>query len=371
MAVQTGRRGTYESTVGVKLDIEDAIYMISPFDVPFLGTYGPDRGSVLGKDSTTSVKVEWLEDELVPGSDLMSGAATTGDTFIVVDNREFFKTNDLIRINDEYLRITDPTGTTAGSMVVERSWGTPVAQSHADADTVLILGNLPQEGDDPVSGVNFQRTQPHNFTQIYQDEVEITRTEEKEAKYGVRSESSYQIGKRLKENAIKLERNLILGTRNQDTSNRRRSHGGLDFYIATGVDSSTTTITDAKLLDQLQNSFDRGGMVDLLAVGGTQKRKISAFNSSDIRFSRDENIRGAVVDWYDSDFGRIFIVLNRWVPTRFAFGLEKQYIDLVWFDPFFVEMLAKTGDRQQWELIGEVTMRVRNEKAHFKFNALT
>lgn len=370
MAVQTGRRGTYESTVGVRLDVEDAIYMISPFDVPFLGTYGGERGSVLGRDSTTQVKVEWLEDELVPASDTLAAAVLAADTTITVSNADFFKVNDLIRINDEYLRVT-AVNVGAGTLDVERSWGTPAAAGHASGDTILILGTLPQEGDDPVAGINFQRTQPHNFTQIYQDEVEVTRTEEKQAKYGVRSEASYQIGKRLKENAIKLERNLILGTREQDLTNRRRSHGGLDFYIVTGVDSTTTTITDAALTDQLQNSFNRGGNVDLLAVGGTQKRNISGFNSADIRFAREENIRGAVVDFFDSDFGRIFIVLNRWVPTRFAFGLEKQYIDMTWFDPFFVEMLAKTGDRQQWELIGEVTMKVRNERAHFKFTALT
>lgn len=369
MAVQLGRRTTYDSTVGVKLDVEDAIYMISPFDVPFLGTYGMDRGSVLGRDTTTQTKVEWLEDELVPGSDALNGALTTGSAFITVVNRNYFKTNDLIRIDDEFMRVSQ-YGTTADTLEVERSWGDPAAVNHSDASTVLILGTLPVEGDDPVSGINFQRVQPYNVTQIYQDEVEITRTEEKEAKYGVQSEAAYQIGKRLKENAIKLERNLILGTRADDTTNKRRSHGGLDYYITTGVDAATTSISGATLLTQLQNSFDRGGNVDLLAVGGTQKKNISAFNSSDIRFARDENIRGAVVDWYDSDFGRIYIVLNRWVPTRFAFGLERQYIHLVWFDPFFVEMLAKTGDRQQWELIGEVTMKVRNEKAHFKFTAL-
>lgn len=369
MAVQVGRRTTYDSTVGLRLDIEDMIHMISPFEVPFLGTYGMDRGSVLGRDTTESTKVEWLEDELVPGSDALDGGITTGSAFITVDNRNYFKTNDMLRIDDEYLRVTG-YGTTAATLTVERSWGDPAAGDHSDNATILILGTLPQEGDDPVSGINFQRTQPYNYTQIYQDEVEVTRSEEKEAKYGVRSESNYQIGKRLKENAIKLERNLILGTRNEDTSNNRRSHGGLDYYIATGVDSSTTAITESAIVDQLQDSFDRGGMVDYMAMGGTQKRKISAFNSDDIRFARDENVRGAVVDWIDSDFGRIYLVLNRWVPTRFAFGIESQYIDLVWFDPFFVEPLAKTGDRQQWELIGEVTMRVRNEKAHLKFTAL-
>lgn len=370
MAVQVGRRSTYESTVGVKLSVEDAIYMISPFDVPLLGSYGMERRTVLGSENIASKKIEWLEDELVPASDALTGAIVTADVFITVDNRDFFKTNDLIRIDDEYLRITG-TGTTAATLLVERSWGTPVAASHADNAAILILGTLPSEGDDPVSGINFTRTQPFNHTQIYQDEIEVTRTEEKALKYGVQSEAAYQIGKRLRENAIKFEQQIILGTREEDTSNKRRSFGGLDFFIATGVDSSTTTLTDALLLTQLQNSFNRGGNVDLLLVGGTQKKLISAFDASKISLARDDRIRGSVVDFYDSDFGRVYIVLDRWVPLRFLFGIELQYINLAWFDRFFVEALAKTGDRQQWQLIAEASMKVRNEKAHFKFTALT
>lgn len=369
MAVQVGRRATYDSTVGTRLDIEDLIYMISPFDVPFLGSYGQDRGSVLGSENTEVTKVEWIEDELVPGSDTTTATLVTAATFMTVSNRTYFKTNDLVRIDDEYLRITQ-YGTTADTLELERSWGDPDAEQHSSGATVTILGTLPQEGDDPVSGINFQRTTPYNITQIYQDEVEVTRTEEKKAKYGVQSEASYHIAKRLKENAIKLERNLILGTRADDTSNNRRSHGGLDYFITTGVDSATTNIGSSELLDQLQNSFNRGGSIDLLAIGGTQKRKISTWDSSSIRFSRDESIRGSVVDYFDSDFGRIYMVLNRWVPTRFAFGLEKQYVSMVWFDHFFVEALAKTGDRQQWQVISEVSMKVRNESAHFKFTAL-
>jgi Family of unknown function (DUF5309) len=370
MAVQVGRRDTYESVVGTRYDIEDLVYMISPFDVPFIGTYGTDRGSVIGSEDTVQTKVEWLEDELVPGSDALAATAVTAATFITVANQDYFKTNDLLRIDDEYLRVSD-YGVTSDTLLVERSWGTPAADQHEDAATVLILGTLPVEGDDPVAGINFNRTQPYNITQIYQDEVEVTRTEEKKGKYGVQSEAAYQISKRLKEGAIKLERNLILGTRADDTTNKRRSMGGLDYYIATNVDSSTTDIGSDNLLDEMQAVFNAGGNTDLLAVGGTQKRKISAWDADDIRLGRDDNVRGAVVDWFDSDFGRCYMLLDRWVPTRFAFGLEMQYISLVWFDRFFTEMLAKTGDRQQWEVIHEVSLKVRNEKAHFKFTALT
>jgi len=368
MAVQVGTRTSYDSIVGLRLDVEDAIHMISPFDVPFMGTFGMDRGSVLGSDETTSTKVEWLEDELVPASDALNGAITTGSAFITVDNQTYFKTNDLVMIDEEYLRVSG-YGTSADTLTVQRAWG-GTAVNHADDATILILGTLPAEGSDPVSGINFQRVQPYNVTQIYQDEVEITRTEEKEAKYGVQSESAYQIAKRVKENAIKMERNLILGVRVDDTTNKKRSMGGLHYYITDNVDSTTTALTETLLVDQMQASFDAGGSIDLLACGGTQKRNISAFNADDIRFARDENIRGAVVDWIDSDFGRVYIVLNRWVPTRFLFGLEKQYINLTWFDRPFVEALAKTGDRQQWEYIAEMTMKVRNTSAHFKFTAL-
>jgi len=370
MAVQTGRRGTYDSLIGTRFDIEDLVNMISPFDVPFLGTYGTDRGSVLGSEDTMQTKVEWLEDELVPGSDSLADTAVTAATDITVANRDYFKANDLIRINDEYMRVTG-NGTTAATLLVERSWGTPSAAQQADASTIIILGTLPVEGDDPVSGINFQRVQPYNITQIYQDEAEVTRTEEKKGKYGVNSEAAYQIAKRLKEGAIKLERNIVLGTRNDDTSANRRSMGGLDYYITSNVDSTTTLIVASKLLDQMQNVFDAGGNTDLLAVGGTQKRAISAWDSSSMRLGRDENVRGSVVDWYDSDFGRAYMVLNRWVPLRFAFGLERQYISMSWFDRFFTEALAKTGDRQQWQVVHEVSMKVKNEKAHFKFSALT
>ena len=81
MGVQVGRRGTYGSIVGTRFDIEDLVNMISPFDVPFLGTYGTDRGSVLGSEDTMQTKVEWLEDELVPGSDPLAATAVTAATF--------------------------------------------------------------------------------------------------------------------------------------------------------------------------------------------------------------------------------------------------------------------------------------------------
>lgn len=368
MATQSGTRKTYDSTVGVKLDMEDAIHLISPFDVPFLGTYGAEGGSALSSEDTSSKKVEWIEDELVPSSDTVNETFSDSDTTLTVDNGGYFKANDLIRIGDELLVVSAVSG---NDLTVSRGYGDSSAAAASDGAKITILGTLPVEGADPVSGVNFQRVSKYNMTQIYQDELEVTRSEEKAAKYGVSSEIAYQGGKRLKEAAIKLEQNIILGSRYEDTGAKKRSMGGLDYFITSNVDAATTSLTMTKINDQMQNSFNAGGNVSLLVVGGAQKRVINGFDADDIRFSQDENIRGAVVDFLDTDFGRVYVMLNRWVPTNMLFGLEPQYINLVWFDRWFMEALAKTGDRQQYQLIGECSMKVKNEKAHFKFNALT
>ena len=105
MATQTGTRRTYDSTVGVKLDMEDAIHLISPFDVPFLGTYGAQGGSAFASESTSSKKVEWLEDELVPASDAVNMGSNINNsaTTLVVDNGAYFKVGDLIRVDDEVM----------------------------------------------------------------------------------------------------------------------------------------------------------------------------------------------------------------------------------------------------------------------------
>lgn len=368
MATQSGTRKTYDSTVGVKLDMEDAIHLISPFDVPFLGTYGAEGGSALSSEDTSSKKVEWIEDELVPSSDTVNETFSNSDTTLTVDNGGYFKANDLIRIGDELLVVSAVSG---NDLTVSRGYGDSSAAAASDGAKITILGTLPVEGADPVSGVNFQRVSKYNMTQIYQDELEVTRSEEKAAKYGVSSEIAYQGGKRLKEAAIKLEQNIILGSRYEDTGAKKRSMGGLDYFITSNVDAATTSLTMTKINDQMQNSFNAGGNVSLLVVGGAQKRVINGFDADDIRFSQDENIRGAVVDFLDTDFGRVYVMLNRWVPSDMLFGLEPQYINLVWFDRWFMEALAKTGDRQQYQLIGECSMKVKNEKAHFKFNALT
>src|ERR1700730_2944859 len=106
----TGRVSTYDLTVGVKLKVEDMIWLISPFDVPLLGTNGADGRTTLSSDTCFEKKVEWLDGTLLtPRSAIGTPAVVTADTYITVTagDQLKFQTTDILLVESEYMRVTD------------------------------------------------------------------------------------------------------------------------------------------------------------------------------------------------------------------------------------------------------------------------
>jgi hypothetical protein len=80
----------------------------------------------------------------------------------------------------------------------------------------------------------------------------------------------------------------------------------------------------------------------------------------------------AGADIYQSDFGQISIVPNRFMRTRDALVLDPEYAALAYLRPFQTIELAKAGDSDKTQILAELTLEVRNEAAHggaFDLNA--
>lgn len=371
----TGLVSTYDLTVGVMLDVEDMIHLLDPFDVPMLGMFGVDGRPTISKDTCFEKKVEWLDEELLTPRDLLNGAVTSTATFITVDERLKFTTGDVLLINSEYLRVTD-YGTTANTLVVDRGYGSSDAAAHSDNDDVVGVGTALAEGGDPKDARSKDRTNRHNFTQIFgPHKVEVSRSENSVRKYGLRgtTEMDHQIANRIKEVGVAIEQAIWYGERNEDTTNEFRTMGGMKFYITTHIDSTTTDITEAALLAQLQAIYDDGGRANWIAGGSTQKRKMSTFASTDIRFDRGERTRGQVVQFYESDFGVQSIVLDRWIRTEdlFIWDSEQPTLETLVGGQLQFERLGKTGDAEKGQVVCEKTLRFRREKHSAMFTALT
>ena len=365
---------TYDLATGVKLDVENAIWLISPFEVPFQGGMGADGRSVLATGTATEKKFEWLDEVLLTPRTTVGATTTSTATNLVVaaGAGTSFQTGDVLLIDAEQLYVSG-YGTTADNLTVTRGFNGTTAVAFATGDVVVGVGSALAEGSDPPAARAVDRTDRFNYTQIFGPiAVQVSGTENVVQKYGLTStEFDHQVANRIKEVAIGMEQAFINGIPSAGTATTGRTTGGLTYWISTNLDSSTTTLTDSAIMTQMQACFDAGGNPDRFVIGSKQKRVISAINSSEIRYQQATNTRGQVVDFYDTDYGRLSVILDRWCLTGQAFLFAREQAEIMTLRPLTFEMLAKTGDSTKGQVVAEKGFKFRKQSHAARFSALT
>jgi hypothetical protein len=106
--------------------------------------------------------------------------------------------------------------------------------------------------------------------------------------------------------------------------------------------------------------------VDLIIVGGAQKRKVNTFLSGSRVYSPEDTAYRNLVDLYESDFGLCRIILTRWMPADSVLFLDSSRLNVLPLAgrSFHFKPLASTGDYETGEIIGEYTLEMKNEQAH-------
>lgn len=140
---------------------------------------------------------------------------------------------------------------------------------------------------------------------------------------------------------------------------------GLVNAAATDADT-TRAFTETMLKDVIQKVWTEGGTPKMLMVGPGNKVVASTFTGiADIRFNLTAPKSAAIIgaaDIYVSDFGQISIVPNRFQRNRDAFVLDPEMCELAWLRPIKQVELAKTGDAEKRMLIGEWGLKVKQQK---------
>ena len=314
---------TKYDAVGQREDLSDVIYNISPTDTPIM--------SSIGKTKATAVNHEWQTDSLA--------AATTANALV--------------------------------------------------------------EGADATSATMSPTTRLGNLTQIVGKTVQVSGTLESVDKAGRKSEKAYQLAKASAE--IKRDIETII-TANQaavagNGTNTARKMSSLLSFIKTNtsvgagtttagadpttigvsarVDADTTrTFTEAMLKEVVREVFASGGTPSVLMVSPALKQTVSGFTGlAAQRYQAPVSGQATILagaDIYQSDFGQISIVPNRFMRSRDALVLDPEYAALAYLRPFQTIELAKAGDSDKTQILAELTLEVRNEAAHggvFDLNA--
>jgi len=301
------------TAIGAREDLTDVIYDISPTDTPIM--------SSIGKTKATSVTHEWQTDSLA--------AATTANALV--------------------------------------------------------------EGASASEGTITPTTRLANLTQIVGKTVMVSGTLLASDLAGRKSEMAYQLAKASAE--IKRDIETII-TANQgqtagssgssarklgsllsyiktNTSKNGTSVTGVDpttLGVSTRTDGSTRAFTETILKDVIAKVFASGGTPSALFVSPAQKQVVSAFTGlAAQRYQVPTSGQATILagaDLYQSDFGVLQIVPNRFMRTRDALVLDPEYAALAYLRPFQTNDIAKVGDADKKQILAELTLEVRNEAAH-------
>ena len=236
------------------------------------------------------------------------------------------------------------------------------------------------EGNSAVERAISDRTRALNYTQITQFVFTITGTQEAVSHYGLDSEYSYQLEKALKSFKIMQESMLFnstssVGAYDGGVATAARSMNGLleaiQTTICTGY-ASACALTESMFNTLLQNIFTQGGTPDTVFCAGFNKRRISSFATSNTRtlnMDKGATLRN-FVSVYESDFGTLSIMLDRYCPTRSVPIIEVEKFKVAYLRKPKVVPLAIDGDRTSAMVIGEYTLEYLNEKGSGRFDNL-
>lgn len=376
-------RGVDDSTkltVGIIRDVDPLIWLLDPSETPLLTgqNYNGLPGALVPVgDPAVQIKEEWQEENILLPYAASTTAIASGITTLVVgaEHQSKFQLNDLLATKDgEIMQVTAYVST--DSLTVTRGFGGTTAAAIAIGDVVRSLGPLLAEGSDPGVSRVADRALPYNYTQIFgPTKLSMSATAQQIARYGVSDEFAHQLGNRIVEHAIYREQAMVAGIRYQSGS--LRAMGGIDYFIGLSgnTDSSTNSLTATALQAALGTNWSNGGTPTHLLINPANLSTLDDLsNTSVVRQTVMEGARGRQpVQFVQTEYGDIQVVRSRYCQPKRAyltfFGAGR--ISRRILRAQHVEDLAKTGDADHVQLVGEETLIVKGAAQMSRFTALT
>lgn len=154
------------------------------------------------------------------------------------------------------------------------------------------------------------------------------------------------------------------------TNYDKASGGVVPVYTTTPSDVWTNgtqrAATETIFKNVLKQCYDSGANISEVLVGSWVKQVVSGFSGISTQFTTANGrapttIMGAA-DVYVSDFGSVMITPNRFQLSRNAYFMDWDMVSIDYLRPFQATPLAKTGDAEKRLILAEYGLRVKNEK---------
>ena len=306
----------------------------------------------------------------------MAIVANTFQTYGAIGNRE--------DLSDIIYNISPTDTPFMSSIGKEKAEGT-LHEWQTDA-LAAAATNAQVEGDEIAFTAVVPTSRINNRTQISRKSVIVSGTQDTVNTAGRNQELAYQISKNAKE--LKRDMELVL-CNNQSAAvggaAAARTSSGLASWIQTninaigangavgGVDTpgilrtngTQRAFTEAQLKGVAASCWNSGGDPSMIMLGSFNKQKLSGFTGGSTKMTQaDDKKLVAAIDIYESDFGSMTVVPNRFSRSRDVFVLQPDMWAVAYLRDFQMIDLAKTGDAQKKAMLAEYTLVAKNEAAN-------
>jgi len=247
------------------------------------------------------------------------------------------------------------------------------------------------EGDDTTGEARVATTRLGNYTQIFKNAVVIPDTDEGLDKAGRAAEMAYQVLKIAKEQKLDIEKALFDNNAYvAGNATTARELAGVPAYLKTNVanvgsggaaptgavpgatartDGTATVFTQADFDTVMQAIWEAGGKPDTVYLSAFQMNKALGFTGMNNQRSTIGAAVGGTnavvnaVDVYVTPWGTVDFVPTRENRSRDVFIMQSDMFGCGVLRPTKNTELAKTGDSTKRQVLTELTLISKNEKA--------
>lgn len=368
-----GQKSTFSATdSALHVNIEDTIGKYPDWQFPLLKRWS----SKVFKAEVKSHKYEWTEKQLrAVVAKVASATVASGATSFYVDTAGVFNKDDVLQKPDgEQVIVTAVSGGTL--LTVKALAGTP--ESMVLGETVKRIGVASPQGADADTMVIAGTQDLFNYTQIFEDVIQLSGTQRNSMIHGDENSASL-IEDKQKELMEVLQSTLLVGQRTINTEDKRTTMGGLRYFIdiyapenAIDFGGATTWNTAAgvkeKLDDAVQAIANNMGGKPTIVVGFKAMRKLKDLADGTIFSKTSDKSRGtAMPEQYLSQLGALDIVMLReraGILDDLIFIIDEEQCGFKAMRNrgWFTEELAKTGDSYKWQVLGEYIAKFATPK---------
>jgi Family of unknown function (DUF5309) len=237
------------------------------------------------------------------------------------------------------------------------------------------LGTIIEGADAAFIGTN-ATTMRQNYTQVFMEAVQVSATADASSIHGYNKLSAYQLAK----SAAALKRDLEnafvgIGSTQVATAGGAaavRLMSGVQMQVAAGninYMGAATNLSEAGLLIGLQAAYTAGADPSRILVTPSNSLIVTNFGQAAGRYRSIGGTGGDtgkivnVVNIYVSPFGETKVVIDRFLRAKNTLIYDPDMWAVATLRPWTRESLAKTGDSMKQMIVGEFSLKHKNQSA--------